>query len=475
MALQPSIYRPVNSKWKQPFPKGLEVIHQIIKPPYVKGEVRKINLSCGWGFGKTTLGIDIAQVLLQMGMSGYFLEPNVNLMEGLFLQRWEEMIPKELYTIRRGNIKQIKWLATGAILHYDHRAVTSRQEHVTWKMQGKTISFYIDDEASTGCSKIVHDQLAGRLRDPDAPFMVRITLSTPRMGAYSDLITEPGSITMRGRSEDNPYIPPEIWAAKRAGLTRAQARRDMDGELMALEDQLWNMADLENAWPLGTIDDNHQRFDPAFPWYLFSDLGSATGADLIVQKIDRGFNYSEPRWVVVADLCPQYDASIRSRYHKIASMFPTPPTQIVAGRDVNTRNPVDGATPAFFARKVWGNVGIFPADEHNMSKQVQLDLAQWMLQDGQGRRRLTIARDLYERKPNAALDKDSRRGFLEMLQQDIWLPEEDRREADFLPKGKRVRVQHIRDAFLMGVYSVAKPPTWKGDPGDQEWRNRNAG
>lgn len=471
MSLSADIYRPTDSKWKPPFPKGIEVIHEIIKPPYTKGEVRKINLCCGWGFGKTTLGIDIAQVLLQLGMSGYFLEPNVNLMEGLFLQRWTEMIPPEMYSIQRGNVKKITWLPTGAVLYYDHRAVTGRQEHVTWKMQGKTIGFYIDDEASTGCSKIVHDQLSGRLRDPDAPFMVRVTLSTPRMGPYANLITEPGSITIRGKSEDNPYIPPEIWAAKRAGLTRAQARRDMDGELMALEDQLWYMADLENPWPVGSIDNMHPRFDPAHPWYLFSDLGSATGADLVVQRIDRGFTYDEPRWVAVADLCPQYDASVRNRYKKLRSMFPTPPSGIVAGRDANTRNPVDGATPAYFARKVWGNVRIVPADEHSMSKQVQLDLAQWMMLDGQERRRITIARDLYERKPHAALDQDSRRGFLEMLQQDIWLPEEDRRGADYLPKGKNVRVQHIRDAFLMGIYMVAKPPTWTGDPDDKEWAN----
>lgn len=464
MALQPSIYRPVDSKWKDPHPKGTEIIHQIIKPPYSPGEFRKINVCCGWGFGKTSLGIDIAQVLLQLGMDGYFLEPNVNLMEGLFLQRWEEMIPRELYRIQRGNVRCITWLPTGAKLFYDHRAVTGRQEHVTFKLQGKTIAFYIDDEASTGCSKIVHDQLSGRLRAPDVPFMVRVTLSTPRMGPYADMLGEPGSITINGKSEDNTHLDPQVWANMRAGLTRAQAARDMDGQLMALEDQIWNMCDLQNPWPVGNVDDMHPRFDPAYPWYLFSDLGSATGADLIVQCIPRGFTYSEPRWVVVADQCPQYDASVRKRYNKLKMLYPTPPTAIVAGNDINTRSAGDGATPAYFARKTWGDAKIIPVDESAYGKSIQLDVAQFLMDHTDGRR-LTVARDLVDRKSTACLDPDSKRGFVEMIHQDIWMPEEDRRASDYLPKTNKVRVQHIRDPFLMGALAIMKPPSWTGDPG----------
>lgn len=472
VALQPSIYRRADlSKWREPAPKHREVIHQIIKPPYIKGERRRINVCCGWGFGKTTLGIDIAQVLLQLGMSGIFLEPNNNLMKALFLQRWMEMIPPELYKLQQGDIKQITWLPTGAKLHYGHRAVTGRQEFVEWKFQGQTYSFYIDDEASTGCNARVHNALSGRLRDPHAPFLARITLSTPRMGPYADLINEPGSVTIYGKSEDNPYVSPEIFAEMRKSLTRAQARRDMDGELIALEDQIWQMCDLTNSWPQGNVDDMHPRFDPNYPWFLFSDLGTATGADLIVQRIDRGFNYEEPRWVAVADFCPQSDASIRRRYQKLRMLYPTPPAAIVAGRDFNTRAATDGATPAYFARKTWGNVRIIPTDESVYSKQVQLDAAQFLMSH-HGERRFTIARDLVDRDPSAALDPDSKRGIVEMVHQDVWLPEDDRRESDFLPKGRKIRVQHIRDAFLMGAHAVMKPPQWAGDPGEKPWDSR---
>lgn len=463
--------RPVNGKpvLGPPFPRQIEVLHAILKGPHTRA-LRRVNLCCGWGFGKTTVGIDAAQLLLQLGIDGVFLEPNVNLMETVFLSRWEDTIPEDLYSLNRGR-KIITWLPTGAKMLYHHRGITASLEQTLQKLQGWTLGFYIDDEASSSCSMKVHQSLGARIRSPKAPLLTRLTLSTPRMGEYADLINERDSINIFGKSEDNPYLDRERLADMRAHMSRAQAKRDMDGELVALEDMIWHMVDLDHSWPKGSVDDFHPRFNPAMPWWLFSDLGSATGADVVVQMVEHGIERGIPRWVIVADLCPQSDASIKTRWGKLADLFGVP-AGIVAGRDVNTRSLTDGATAAYFAQKLWGSVRVIPADETNASKQRYHEIATYMFDPPTEARQLTIARDLIpdeDGRAPGALDKDSKRGIVEMIKQDIWVDEDQRSEAHYLPKGRKIRVSHVRDALLNGAGKIMRPERWAGDADRRIW------
>lgn len=444
-----------------PYPKQAEILKAILEPPY-DFVPRRINLMCGWGFGKSLLGIDAAQCMLQMGLNGVFLEPNVILMETVFLSMWQELIPPELYKLqKKTGWGIITWLPTGAKLIYTHRAITASLEQTLNKLQGWTLSFYVDDEAATGCNYAVHTSLRARLR-ARTPFIRYITLSTPKMGEYGRIIEEDGSILFRGQSEDNPFIPREILADWRSHMSLAQQRRDLDGELVALEDMLWHMCDLEHSWPRGNVDDLHPRFNPGMPWWLCSDFGSATGSDVIIQQVPRSIGM-EPRWAIVADLCPAFDASVRRRWKKLQRSFGYPPSGIAAGRDVNTRGLTDGATAAYFAQKIWGSVSIYPSNEDKGSKQRAYDMASYMFSAPNGDRRLTVARDLVDQLSTAVLDPDSKRGILQMIQQDVWLPEDERNQTDYLPKGRKIRVSHVRDSLLMGTEQIMRPPTWAGD------------
>lgn len=449
-----------------PYLKQREIIKAVFEPPYTF-EPRRINLMCGWGFGKTFLGVDLAQLMLQCGLDGIFLEPNMFLMDTVFLKTWRELIPPEMYTIRKkhwGGV--ITWIRTGAKMVYTHRAITAGVEHTLNRFQGLTLSFYIDDEAATGCNYSIHTSLRARLR-AKVPFIRYITLSTPKMGEYTRIVEEKGSVMFRGRSEDNPHLPRAWLADLREHMSIAQQKRDLDGELVALEDMLWNMVDLENPWPLGNVDTQIQRFNPSLPWYLFSDFGSQTGSDVVVQRVTNGIG-REPRWVIVADLCPAFDGSVRARWNKLKQAFVYPPAGIAAGMDLNTRGMTDGATPAYFAQKVWGNIPILPVSEDRSSKQRYYDVASYMFCAPNGDRRLTVAQDLVNQEPTSVLDVDSKRGILQMIQQDQWLPEDKRRESDVLPKGREVRVSHVRDALLNGTVQMM-PPTWAGDADRKPW------
>jgi len=451
-----------------PYPKQLEVLRELFREPY-NGELRKLHLSCGWGFGKTYLGIDIAQALLDLGpnSNGWFIEPTAQMMYGHFLGTWQRTVPPELYTHNKER-RTITWLRTGSTLRYEHRNTTGSLQHTLDKFQGHNIAWYIDDEAATGCHPEVHRCLRGRVRQPQAPLYAIVTLSTPRMGPYADLINESGSVVIRGRTEDNPFLSPQIVADMRASMSRAQAARDMDGELIALEDQIWDMVDLEHPWPVGNVDYNHPRFNSNLPWYLGIDIGSSTGAYVVVQPVPDGIRRGEPRWVIVADYCPQANADVRRAFRRLREEFGVP-AGVVAGADINTRASTDGATVSYFVRKIFGNVRIMIADEHVTPRHTAYDLTNYLFRSADGTRRLTVASSLVDGDRPGVLDKDSKRGIVEMVQQDIWPPIEEVRQGQYLPKGQKIRVSHIRDALLNVASEAIRPPTWAGDPDDKPW------
>jgi len=437
----------------------MEVLYHLFKPPYDR-HIRRINAMCGWGWGKTQILIDCAQALLDCApnSNGLFLEPDPNLLEVRFLRDWINVVPPHLYEFDKGN-NLIIWRKNGNILKYWHRWVLGSPQATLDRLQGYNFSWYLDDEAATRCSMDLHRSLEARIREPGAPIYARVTSSTPKMGEYVELVNLPRSITIHGKSEDNPYVDRERFEDMREMLGPRQARRDMDAELVALEDQLWPDVDLTHSCPQGNVDHSHSRFNTSIPWMPFCDMGSATGAFAVVQRIEHGLAYNQPRWVIVAELCPSSSANIRDAFSRLKNAFGTPQV-VVAGRDFNKSSDVDGTTPAYFTSKLWGRVSIHVSDESQASKHVQYDHLSDLFCAPNGQRRLTIAKDLVDRKPSALLDDRSKRGVVEMIQQDIWPPEDERRSGEYLPKGPKIRVSHIRDALLMGAHTAIEVPTW---------------
>jgi hypothetical protein len=391
---------------------------------------------------------------------GLFLEPDWKRVNRVFLKKWRKHVPKELYTINKG--EQCITFITGSKLYYGPRNITGSVESSEDSQLGQDTTFVIDDEAALKCNSMFYSNTLATVREP-SDFRFYLLLSTPRIGAFQDLVESGQQTLFTGTSYDNPYTPADYVDTMIANMSTLQVERDIYGRFMALDGRIWDDAildDTSDGWPASNRDDIHTEFDDQLPWYLFCDIGSATGAYAVVQPVDGTFLGREvfggPRWVAVADYCPMSSANVRRAFRRLRVEFGIP-AGIVAGADIDRESDTDGKTPAYFAQKIFGSVPIYPCSERIYNKQNQADVMGWLFRDAAGKRRFTVARNF------VSLDEDSKRGIREMIHQDVWLDESKRRACDVLPKNREVRVQHIRDALLMGAAMIMKPPTWLPD------------
>ncbi len=440
-----------------PVGKYLEIFDYVLKED---PEVKDVDLCCGLGFGKTVVAIQVAALTLNLdgNQRGLFLEPDWDRVNSIFLPKWIEYVPEDLYTIESGN-HRIVW-HNGSSMLYRPRVITGARERAQGKFRGIEFTFVVDDEAAIGFDGEQQINTRARVR---AASKVRyyFTLSTPLVGPYGRFINRGDSKLFRGKTSDNHYLlarDPNYEINLRKRMSPEQARRELDGELVALEGRIWKTADMSKAWPHGTRNDIHPSFDKRKPWWLFCDLGSATGAFVVMQQMDATHGgqelFPDPVWVAVADLCPHSDASA-SRAFQILKREYGYPSGIVAGKDVNKRGSGSGKVISYFANTIFGNVPIYPCNEDASAKQIQYDLLSFMMCSAVGaERRFTVAKNFI------SLDLDSRRGVLEMLDEDQWPTPDKRRVNDILPKNKDIEVQHVRDALLMGAMMVMHPPEW---------------
>ena len=450
-----------------PHTKQMEILRHLFTPD--PNAVKQVDIVCGRGFGKSLFCIFIACVALSSAdnVIGLFLEPDWKRVIRVFLKKWFQHVPRELYTINKGE-QCITWI-NGSLLFYGARNITGSYSAAEDAQVGQDTTFVIDDEAALRCSYGMYTNNLATVRVP-GPFRFYLTASTPRVGPYKRLVTAKGHAMFRGKSEDNPYLPKNYVEQLRLNMSVEQARRELEGEFVSLEGRIWKTAlyqpydpektDEENqsyAWPRGNRNDLFPKFNPAKPWWLFCDLGGATGAYVVVQKTDAAYRgallFRGDVWVAVAEMCPTTDANASRAFQALRTHFGTP-VAVVAGKDISSRDSVQGRTVAYFAFQIWGNVGVIPIDESVFSKQIQYDRLSFLMQSADGNRRFTVAREFL------SLEPESRRGVREMINEDEWPPEEQRRPSDFLPKNRDNVVQHVRDALLMGTVAIMSPPDW---------------
>jgi len=392
---------------------------------------------------------------------GLFLEPDLNRVRKTFLKKWFAAVPPELYTINKSD--RVITMSWGAQLFYGGRNVTGAQGTASDSQVGQDTSFVISDEEALYCNPDLYIQTFNTIREPTpAPFY--LTLSTPRVGPYRTLITSPGHKIFTGTSWDNPYTGPEYVKGMMSNMSRQQIRREIYAEFVSLEGRIWPEFDLENPWPYGSIYNG--GFEQGAPWWLFCDIGSATGAYVVVQRKepitpDGRRVYDGDLWVAVADFCPQSDGSAFRAFRTLREQYGVP-VSVTAGGDINTRNSGDGHTIVYFAKKVFGdNVRVIPVSESWADKQQQYDCLTAAIRDGADHRRFAVAdprldaqgKQRYYRQ----LDPDSQRGVVQVMEQDEWPDKKDRILSHFLPKDKNNMLQHCRDALLMGAVSTMRP------------------
>lgn len=450
------------SKLKIPFEKQQNLIAYLFQPDPKR--IKQADLCCGRGYGKSILSIYIATMALSLSSTeiGLFLEPDWKRVKRVFLKKWRQLVPKELYEINLSD-QCITWLPTGSLLFYGPRNITGSQGAADDSQLGQDTTFVIDDEAALRCSETMYTNTLATIREP-SNVRFYLTLSTPRVGSYQRLVQSDNHLLFRGHSDDNPYLPENYVSNLRKNMSTSQARRELDGEFISLEGRIWSdslydpkVENKDTAWPKGNRNDIHTKFDSDSPWWLFCDIGSATGAYVVVQQMPPVYRgrmlYSGVVWVAVADYCPNNDASAARAFQRLAELYGTP-VVVVAGADISTRASTDGRTVSYYAQKVWGNVMIKPCNESVYNKLVQHDIFSYLICANGEDRRFTIARDFVE------IDKDSRRGMKQLLNEDEYPELEDRKDNEFMPKGKKYPLCHVRDAILMGSVEVMKPPRW---------------
>lgn len=436
-----------------PHEKQQDVLNYIFEPD--PDRVKQVDVSCGRAWGKTNLAIEAAHRALSVNSKqvGLFLEPDWKRVHRVFLKKWGATVPPQLYRLNKSE-NCIYWF-NGSRLYYGPRNITGSIATMEDSQLGQDTTFVIDDEAALKCSYNFYVNTLATVREP-SPVRFYLTISTPRVGAYRRLVMSPGHKLFMGNSYDNPYLPKGYVDNLVANMSEAQARREIYGEFISLEGKIWKEVDLQQPWPYGNVHHEHSSFNPDKPFWLFCDLGTANGAYAVVQEYE-ALHYGRritdgSVWVIVADLCPHRDANAARAFNIIDQHFGTP-AGVIGGRDLNKRSDTDAKTIAYFARQVWSNIQIYPVSEDMYSRQIQYDRMSYLVKSAKGDRRLCVAKDF------VSLDKDSKRGVLEMFEEDAW-PEKETSMRDFLPKSADVRVQHIRDALLMGTVAIMSPPQW---------------
>jgi hypothetical protein len=451
-----------------PFPKQQEILDYLWEPsPHIKQAV----LQCGLGFGKTTLCIDIAVRLLCMPFrtDTLFLEPDAKRLGMIFWSEWEKIVPKKYYTIKtikRTNQKYIEWNQPNKdgdknCLYPDIRNITGNRQDVADGYRGIEFTNVLDDECAIKFNFAQYKNTFNRIRG-DSPMRFYLNVTTPKPGPYRQLKMLEYVKVFYGYTQDNVYLMarhPTYIEDMMRNMSRDEARRELFGEDIALEgrvfkDALVDRKNIEHQWPDGNVHWEHNTFREGKPWWLFADLGSATGAYVVVQREPAPPGWGGHIWIAVADYCPQTDASAARALDRLDMEF-GPPAGVVAGLDINTKSAADGSTVANIVDQIWGFVPVHSVSEVRMNKQLQFNRMEFLICTGShNRRRFCVARDF------VSLDKDSRRGVIECLIEYEHRPVDQRRASEFLPKGSDQPLCHVADALMMGAIQIMAPPRW---------------
>lgn len=438
---------------EKPHKKQREILRALLQ-----GEndgLRKVDLVCGRGFGKSLLCI-----LASLGMltkngkqCGLFLEPDWGTVRKTFLRLWREIVPRDIW--EQNQKDNVITLVNGSQLFYGPRNMQGNKEDARDKYRGGNYTFVVDDEAAMRFDKQQYTNTALAVRVKQTPRFY-LTATTPKIGPYKEIITAPGHVLFKGTSYDNPHLPDNYVEDLMADMSRDQIRREIYAEFVALEGRIWKEVDLENKWPKGNVHYGLASFDKSRPWWLFCDIGSATASYVVVQQVP-AVHYGETLfngsvWVAVADLCPYHDASAIRAFNILKQQYGKP-VAVTAGKDINTRANTDGKSIAYHAQKVWPNVRVIPTSEVHEDRQIQYDRFSYLICSGDGNRRFCIAKDFREIEP------EGRRGVKQVLEEDVW-PDSPSSATEFLPKKAEIMIQHTRDALLNGAVSIMAPPRW---------------
>ena len=429
-----------------PHPGQMEVIRYLFTP---ERGVKIADLCCGIGYGKTQLCLDVFQLKLEQGPQErvLFFEPDLDRMNKLLVAEWRATVPRNLYNMNEGK-REVHW-HNGAIGYFQHRDIRTNKAFAADRGRGFNLSGIINDESAIQFYLELMVNLLGRLRI-DSPNLFMLNATSPKVGPWGTWMKRDGHVLFRGRTVDNPYLKPspkEYDAMLRENMSELQARRELDGELVALEGRIFPDVDLTTPYPDGNLNTVHDRFIDGRDWYLFCDLGSATGAFAGFQMMPS--TEYDPVWTGVFDYCPNHDPSAEAAFKRIKDEFGIPAV-LVAGGDVNTRNSVTGTSARQMAKNVFGSdIEVRGMSEHIAVKEPAFNRLRYLQRSAIGVRRFTVAENFIE------LDTQTKRGVRQTLEE--YAMRDVKRSGEFLPKGADQPWCHCADAMIAGAGKLMAP------------------
>lgn len=418
-----------------PFPKQREVLDFLFKP---SKKTKSVDLVCGRGFGKSVLAIIVAIRALCRGPreTVLFLEPDWRRIRTVFLKKWEQIVPPELY-VHVKTERLIIWIPTGAKLYYSPRNITGNAGASADGQLGQDTTVVIDDEAALKCSFDFYMNTFATIREPsEAPFY--LTLTTPRLGIYQRLVEMKEHTLFTGTSFDNIYRPGYAEQLL-TRMTPEMAEREVYGKFISLSGRVWKMVEMSRYWPDGNKD--QEVFRRGVPYFLAGDLG-VYASWFVIQK----FNGRE---CIVGEYHPDGGGTsdhigfILGRYGQ--------PGKVITGMDLGTRSVAATTSPIIEIRNALTRANLFQVQvEHPnriyMDPSLQYGSLSYLFE----KRMLTISQSLIQ-------DGNTRRGIQYLLDADEW-PDPGSSQL-FLKDAKQGSAwcQDARDALLH--FAACQHPT----------------
>jgi hypothetical protein len=431
---EPLIWNPQPCHWK--------ILEAILRPQ--PGVIKMIDVCCGIAFGKTTLAIVAASMILENypGSKVMFLEPNADKLDTVFWAEWKKWIPENLYSTVGGK-KDIHW-NNGSILLPRHRWTTASVDRSADLFRGQNLHVIFDDEAAVDFRQELYLNGLGRLRN-NGPICGMITMTTPKVGPYADLLAMPGHMLFRGRTRDNSMnLRSGFEESMRSQMSEMHARRELDGEMVALEGRVWTVWDDQR-------NITQDVRDPRKPYILAGDIGVQSSW------------YCLQRFSGYYAIVSEYHADnggTRDDMSFIASTWGQP-AKIITGMDVRSRSVSTGESALIEIKNVLSRnrmstsipvVTPMDVDPIYRDKSIQYTAAC----DAIEARLVRLSIDCTCRRDWVGVHGNRSRSFLRMIQQDAW-PKAGAAGWFIKDKSRGSGIEDARDAFLY-VMVVEFPP-----------------
>ena len=403
-----------------------------------RGDVRNVHLACGRGFGKSTLGVFIAGLSLfkwMPNLPGLVTEPTHRHLHTVWLREWAKCWPRELWDVKVSPFQIVSKIGTGTIDLVSRNVDNPGKE----MSKGPNYAWGIDDEAAYKFRRQTWVDEHAAIRHPDAPFRYHLTLTTPKLNEYHDLVSQDGHYLIQASTYDNPFLPAGFAEELERSCDPQYAEQEIHGRFIALSGRIWRnfvdqLAPAGNRYPGKHVDGR--------PWELWCDIGIRS-AWLAVQKYHDGRSM---KYVVTHEWQPNNEGAEQT-IQRIKGVLGTP-MRVIVGSDVSTRSVVDASTVMTYFRRTWGDsIQVNPVRGRVADKGLQHMTASAAILNTKGERRFFVAEHLVSH------DHDNGRGILDVMRKDVWL--ETPRVGEFLPKTKgrpgMADTEDTRDAMLYGL------------------------